>query len=71
MPLEFGFEPRGLRYGPFLVLGLFGTNSAPSGPFLAIFGPFLGYIVELKGSLSRGNTGARVVQQPFPFVCPF
>ena len=49
MPSEFSFEPRSPRYGPFLVLGLFDTNGAQSGPFLAIFGPFLGHIVVLEG----------------------
>ena len=32
-----------------MVLGLSDTNGAQSGPFLAIFGPFLGHIVELEG----------------------
>ena len=45
MPSEFGFEPRSPRFGPFLVLRLFDTNNAHSGPFLAIFGPFLGHMV--------------------------
>ena len=49
MPSGFGFEPRSPRYGPFLVLGLFDTNCAHFGPFLAIFGPFLGHIVGLEG----------------------
>ena len=40
MPSEFGFEPRSPRYGLFLVLDLFDTDIAHSGPFLAIFGPF-------------------------------
>ena len=48
MPSEFGFEPRSPRYGPFLVLGLFDKSGAHSGPFSAIFGPFLGDIVELE-----------------------
>ena len=46
---------------PFLVLGMFGTNCAHSGPFLAIFWPFLGHAVEIegnKGLLSQGNKGA-------------
>ena len=46
MPSEFGFEPRSPRYGPFLGLGLFDTFR----PFLAIFGPFLGHIVDLEGN---------------------
>ena len=49
MPLEFGFEPRRPRYGPFLVLGLFDTSCAHFGPILAIFGPFLGHVVEIEG----------------------
>ena len=50
VPPGFGFEPRSPRCGPFLVLGLFDTNCAHSGPFLAILGPFLGHIVELEGN---------------------
>ena len=57
MPSEFGFEPRSPRYGPFLVLGLFDRNGAHSGPFLAIFGPFLRRIVELKGKKGLLVTG--------------
>ena len=49
MPWEFGFEPRSPRYDPFSVLVLADTNCAPSGPISAIFGPFLGHIVEFKG----------------------
>ena len=49
MPSEFGFGQRSPKYGPFLVLGLFDTNGAHSGLFLAIFGLFLGHIVELEG----------------------
>ena len=49
LPTYLGFEPRSPRYGPFLVLGLFDTNSAHSG-FLAILGPFLGHIVEIEGN---------------------
>ena len=48
MPSEFGFEPRSPRHGLLLVLGLFDT-AAHIRPFLAIFGPFLGHIVELEG----------------------
>ena len=50
MPSEFRFEPRSPRYGPFSVLGLVDTNCSHFGPFLPIFGPFLGHIVELEGS---------------------
>ena len=57
MPSEFGFEPRGQRYGPFLVLGLFYINCAQSGPFLAILGPFLGHTVELEGKKGLFVTG--------------
>ena len=49
MPLEFSFEPRSPRYGPFLVLGRRDKCCAHFGPFLAIFGPFLGSIAELEG----------------------
>ena len=45
---EFGFEPRTPTYGLFLVLGLFDTTTH-IWPFLAIFGPFLGHLVELEG----------------------
>ena len=58
MPPELGFQPRSTRYGPFLVSGLFDTNTAHFGPLLATFGPFPGYIVELegdKGLLVRGQ----------------
>ena len=48
MPTGFGFEPCSPRYGPFLVFGLFDTT-AHIRPFLAIFGPFLGHIVDLEG----------------------
>ena len=57
MPLEFGFEPRSPRYGPFMVLGLFDTNGAQSAPFWAIFGPFLGHIVDLEGNKGLLVTG--------------
>ena len=57
MPSECGFEPRSPRYGPFLVLGLFDTNGAQSGSFLAIFEPFFGRIVELKGKKGLLVTG--------------
>ena len=50
MPLDFRFEPRSPRYGPFLVLGRFDTNWAHAGPFLDIFGPFLGHIMDLEGN---------------------
>ena len=46
MPSDFVFGLRSPRYGPFLVLGLFDTNSAHS----AIFGPFLRHIVALEGN---------------------
>ena len=49
MPSDFRFEPRSLRYGLFLVLGLFDNDCALLEPFLAIFGLFLGHIVELEG----------------------
>ena len=58
MPSEFGFEPRSPRDGTFLVLGRFDTNSAHSGPFLAIFGPFLRHIVESEGNKGLFVTGA-------------
>ena len=48
MPLGVGFEPHSPIYGSFSVVGLVDTNCAHSGPFLAIFGPFLGHIVELE-----------------------
>ena len=57
MPSQFGFEPRSPRYDPFSVLGLVDTNNAQSGPFLAIFGPFLGHIVELEGNEELFVTG--------------
>ena len=47
--LRMGFEPRCPRQGFFLVLGVFDTNDTQSAPFLAIFGPFLGHIVEFQG----------------------
>ena len=46
VPPDFGFEPRRPRHGPLSVSGLFDTTFRP---FLAIFGPFLGQIVELEG----------------------
>ena len=57
----------------FLVLGLFDRKCAHYGPFLAMFGPFLGHIVEraTKGFLSRGNQGAHEVYAPFLFVWSF
>ena len=42
---EFGFEPRCPRYGPFLVFGLFDTNSAHSSHFWPFFGLVLGHVV--------------------------
>ena len=57
MPSEFGFEPRSPRYGPFSVSGLVDTKCAQSVPFLAIFGPFLGHIVELEGNERLFVTG--------------
>ena len=45
MPSEFGFEPRSRRYGVFLVSG-----------FWRLFGPFLGHIVELKGTRGLFDT---------------
>ena len=50
MPSEFGFEPRSPIYGQFLVLGVVDTKCAQFGPFLVIFGPFLGNIVDLEGN---------------------
>ena len=70
---EFGFEPHGTRYGPFLVLGLFDTT-AHIRPFLAIFGPFLRPIVELEGKKElfvMGQSRRTWSVQPFPFVYPF
>ena len=55
MPSEFGFEPRSPRYGPFLVSGCWCTLRRFWG-FLAIFGPFLGHIVELKGTSGLFDT---------------
>ena len=49
LPLEFRSEPRRPRYGPFLVLGLLDTSFGHFAPFLAIFEPFLGHIVEVGG----------------------
>ena len=49
MPSEVEFEPCSPRYGPLLVLVLMDTNNAQSGLLLAIFWPFLRYIVELEG----------------------
>ena len=49
VPSKFGFEPHSTRHGPFLAWGLWDTNGAQSRPSLAIFWPFLGDIVELKG----------------------
>ena len=60
MPSEIGFQPRCPRYRPFLVLGLFAQIAHIVGHFLAIFGPFLGHIVELegkKGLLGTGQSG--------------
>ena len=57
VPSEFGFEPPSPRYDPFSVLGLFDTNCAQSGPFSAIFGLFLGHIVELQGNKGLLVTG--------------
>ena len=57
MPSEFGFEPHSPRYGPFLVLGLFDTNNAHFGPFLAIFGLSVRHIVELEGNKGLFVTG--------------
>ena len=37
--------------------GLFDTNGAQSGPFLAILGPFLGHIVESEGKKGLFVTG--------------
>ena len=57
MRYEFGFESCSPRYGPFSVLGLFDTNSAHSMPFSAIFGLFLGHIVQLEGDKGLFVTG--------------
>ena len=43
-------KPLSPKYGLFLFLGMFDTNCSHFGPFLAIFGPFLGHIVELDGN---------------------
>ena len=56
-PRNASFEPRSPRYGPFLVSEVFDTHCAQSGPFLAIFGPFLGHIVELEGKNGLLVTG--------------
>ena len=48
--LGIGIVATNPRYGQFLVLGLFDTSSAYSGPFLAIFGPSLGHILEVEGN---------------------
>ena len=57
VPLEFGFEPRSPKYGPFSVLGLFDTNCAQCVPFLASFRLFLRHIVELEGNNELFVTG--------------
>ena len=57
MPSESGFEPRSRTYGPCLVLGVFDTNKGHLGHSLAIFGPFLGHIVELEGKKGLLVTG--------------
>ena len=50
MPSDFGFEPRSPIYGQFSVLGVVDTKCAQFGPFLVIFGPCLGHIVDLEGN---------------------
>ena len=57
MPSKFGFAPHSPRYNPLLVLGMVDTNNAHFGPFLAIFGLFLGHIVELEGNKGLFVTG--------------
>ena len=73
MPLEFGFKPRSPRYGPFLVLGLADTNYAEFGPFLAIFGTFLGHITELEDNEGLSITGQsrRTWSIATVSLCPF
>ena len=74
VPSELGFKPRSPRYGPFLVLGIFDTNCAHSGPFLAILGPFLEHTVELEGNKGLFVTGRSSRTRSvaiFPFVWPF
>ena len=44
------FELGSPRHNPFSVMGVFDANCAQSGPFLAIFWPFLGHTVELEGN---------------------
>ena len=70
MPSDFVFEPRSPRYGPFLVLGLFDTNSAHLGHYLAIFGPFPGHIVELQGKKGLMVTGQLRCTCGAGTVCP-
>ena len=75
MPSDFSFEPRSPRYGPFLVLGQLDTNCTYFGSFLAIFGPFLGHIVELEGNkraLCHKKLKAHVeFMHPFPSFVHF
>ena len=74
MPSEFGFEPRSPIYGHFSVLGLVDTKCAQFGPFLVIFGPFLGNIVGLEGNkgcfVTRESRHTCIVRTVF-HVCPF
>ena len=58
MPSNLSFGPRGPRYSQSSVLGMFHTGSAHSWPFVAIFGLFLGHIME-----SEVNNGLLVTEQ--------
>ena len=53
--MEFVFEPRSPRYGPCLVSGCWCTLRS-FWAFWRLFGPFLGHIVELKGTRGRFDT---------------
>ena len=55
MPSELDFEPRTPRYGLFLVSAV-GAHGADFGAFWRLFGPFLGHIVELKGTRGLSDT---------------
>ena len=56
MPSESDFEPQSPRYGPCLVSGGASAHCADFGAFWRIFGPFLGHIVELKGTRELFDT---------------
>ena len=55
MPSESDFEPRSPRYGPCLVSGGW-CFLRRFGAFWHLFGPFLGHIVELKGTRGLFDT---------------